>query len=343
MAEIDNIIQVQISRETQSVATASFQVPLVLTEHTEFAERAKVYTDIQAVEADFLPGTVTHTMALRLFGQQGVRPPSIVVGRKAADPETYGEALVAVEQENNEWYCVTCESHLDADILEIAALVEARKKIYMTATQSPDAILAPTTDIIGQLQALGYFRTGIVYLPTADLEFPECAWVGSQLPRTPGSNDWDFKTASGITVSLLTDTDRANLRAKNGNMYTRVGGVSIFQDGDMVNGSYIDEQILVDWIVARMQEAIYFRLVNNLKIPYTRAGFTIIENEMRGVLAQGVANGGLANNPAPVVRSPDPLAIPVTQRVQRIAGDFEFEARFAGAVRVVIIQGVLTV
>ena len=343
MAAIDEIIEVQISRETQSIATASFQIPLILTEHTAFAERAREYTDISAVEADFAIGSNTHTMASKLFSQDGVRPPRVVVGRKAADPETYADAIPLIEAENTDWYCLVCESHVDADILALAGLIEARRKIYITSTQDPDAILAPTTDITGQLQALGYGRTAIIYLATADTEWPEAAWVGSQLPRTPGSNDWDFKSASGITVANISDNSVANLRAKSCNFYRRVSGVSIFQDGDMVDGSFIDEQILVDWTVARMQEAIYFRLINSLKIPYTREGFTIIENEMRSVLALGVANGGFANRPAPTVVAPDPLVISPTLRAQRIAQDFTFEARFAGATRKVVLKGTLTV
>jgi len=342
VAEIDQIIQVQISRETQAIATASFQVPLILTEHTAFVERAKEYTDLEAVEVDFAVGSTTHTIASKVFGQT-VRPPKIVIGRKAADPETYDQALPLVEQENNDWYCLICESHLDADILALAALIEARRKVYATATQDPDALLAATTDITGQLSDLGYERTFITYHSAADTSFPEAVWVGDQLPRVPGSNDWTLKSGSGLTADNLTDTERANLRSKNSNMYTSVAGVSVFQDGDMVSGKPIDEQILIDWTVSRMQEAIYFRLINSLKIPYTRAGFTIIENEMRAVLAQGVANGGFANNPAPTVTAPDPLTISDTLRAARTAGDFLFTARLAGSGRKFILKGTLTV
>src|SRR4051812_14219754 len=98
--------------------------------------------------------------------------------------------------------------------------------------------------------------------------------------------------------------------------------------------------IITDWLYARLQEAIYFRLINSLKIPFTRAGFTIIENEIRSVLAQGVANGAFSSY---TVTSPDPLLIPASQRSNRIAGDFKFTAVLAGSVRKVVIQGKLTV
>lgn len=101
------------------------------------------------------------------------------------------------------------------------------------------------------------------------------------------------------------------------------------------------EIIIVDWIHARMQEQIYFRLINLLKIPFTRAGFTIIENEMRSVLSQAAANGAI--EPNFTVTSPDPLAIPANQRAQGIAGVFTFTARLQGEVKKIIIQGSLTI
>lgn len=89
-----------------------------------------------------------------------------------------------------------------------------------------------------------------------------------------------------------------------------------------------------------MQEAIYSRLVNLLKVPYTRNGFLIIESEMRSVLSQGQANG--LYDSGWTVTSPDPLTIAANQRIQRVAGDFLFTARLQGSVRVVTIVGTVT-
>ncbi|MNG07482.1 hypothetical protein D3C84_907840 [compost metagenome] len=80
-------------------------------------------------------------------------------------------------------------------------------------------------------------------------------------------------------------------------------------------------------------------MVNSKKLPFTRAGFTVIENEIRAVLSQGVANGGIADDTPYSVRVPDPLAIPATQRAQRIAGDFVLRFRLAGSIRQVVING----
>lgn len=426
MAELDSIIQIQINRETTAVSTASFQIPLVLATFTNFSERTRTYTDFDAVADDFNSTDNVYKIAQRLFGQDGVRPPSIIVGRRqvdsvtftptvadstlysvtlngtlysftsgvgatattivtglkaaigsptgitvtgtttlilsvtvagtawsvvsssnlvgvnAAPTETWVEALDAVTDVTNAWYALIAETHVSADIMALAASIQPRHKIYLTSTADPVTITTGLTDPASLLKAGSYSRTAIIYLPTADTEYPEAAWVGSQLPRTPGSNDWDFKRATLVTVSVLTDTQRANLRSKNANMYTTVAGVNIFQDGNMSTGvsDAIDIIIGIDWTYARMQEAIYSRLVNLLKVPYTRNGFLIIESEMRSVLAQGQANG--LYDSGWTVTSPDPLTIAANQRIQRIAGDFLFTARLQGSVRVVTIVGTVT-
>lgn len=94
--------------------------------------------------------------------------------------------------------------------------------------------------------------------------------------------------------------------------------------------------ILVDWIHARMQEQIFFRLINTKKIPFTNSGATMIANEMYSVLNQATANGGIDGF---TVNIPQVLDIPEMQRLERTMGDFTFDARLAGAVSRVIIRG----
>ena len=74
----------------------------------------------------------------------------------------------------------------------------------------------------------------------------------------------------------------------------------------------------------------------------TRTGVTIIENEIRTVLSQGVANGGIADAPQYQVQSPNILDISEVQRAQRILGDFRFQFRLASAAHRVIVRGVVS-
>lgn len=426
MSELDSIVQITISRSSTAVATASFQIPLVLATFTNFSERTRTYTDIEGVGEDFTSTSNVHKIATKLFGQStvGAVPPSIVVGRRQVDTVTYTptvadntlysvtlngtpytftsgvgatattivtglkaaigsptgitvsgtttliltttvlgtpwsvvsstnlvgvntvtedwvEALEAVEQENNVWYGIVSETHIAADVEALSDAINARRKLYGTSTADAVTPTTGTTDIAYKLKAKTADRTFGIYLPTADTEFPEAAWMGAQLPYTPGSNDWDFKRAVGVTVSNLTDTQRVNLRSKNCNMYTTVAGVNIFQDGDTFGGSPTDEVVGIDWLYARLQEGIYFRMINTLKIPMSNPGLLMIENEIRAVLAQAETNGLIDRGWT--VTTPDVLSIPENLRAQRTAGVFVFRARLAGSIRRVQINGFLSV
>jgi hypothetical protein len=255
--------------------------------------------------------------------------------------EAYADALTAINAVNSTWYCLICSSHLQADVVALNSAVTGLKKIYGTSLADITAIATTTTDTAAVLSALSAGRTFGVYLPTADAQYPEAAWVGAQLPYTPGSNDWDFKQAVNVTVGNISDTARVNLRTKKCNMYTTLGGVTVFQDGNMFDGSPIDQVIGQDWLYANLQQNIFFRLINSLKIPMTNPGLVVIENEIRSTLSQAQANGLIDSGWS--VITPDVLSIPVNMRALRTAGVFQFNCRLAGSVRIANIVGYLAV
>lgn len=289
-----------------------------------------------------LTGTASLTVAPSVAGGNwSVSASTNLTPVNAASTESWADALDAVRESNDTWYALTAETHTQADVVALSDAIGATRKIYGTSSADSAVIGATRTDVAGVLADKSAGRTFGVYLPTANTEYPEAAWIGSQLAYTPGSNDWDFKRAAGVTVSNLSDTARVNLRSKNMNMYTALGGVNIFQDGNMFDATPIDQVVLEDWLYARLQEQIYFRLINTLKIPMTNAGLVIIENEIRSVLSQAEANGAIDRGWT--VTTPDISDIPVTLRAARTAGVFQFRCRLAGSIRKVLVQGYLSI
>ena len=258
-----------------------------------------------------------------------------------APTETWVEALEAVEVENDTWYCLLAETQVVAEQEALSDAIGAREKIYALSSADAVALTTGTTDIGYKLNAKSAARTFGVYLPTAATEFPEAAWVGSQLAVTPGANDWDFKRANGVTVSKLSPTQITNLKNKSWNYYIAKAGVNIFQNGDMFDKKPVDIQIGKDWLKARLQEGIYFRLINSLKIPMTDAGLLIVENEIRSVLSLAESNGLIDRGWT--VQTPPVLSIPETLRAQRAAGVFVIRARLQGSIRFIDIEFFLSV
>lgn len=427
MTVLTDIIEINISRETAAVAQTNFNVPLFVSAHTKFAERARSYSSLTAVADDFGPSDSAYIAAQKLFGQQ-LTPARIVIGRRLVPSSTVSInsvaagtytmtinntpfSFVAVDGDtaiiiatglktaydvtpisgvivtdnldgtltlastvgyslevtanmtqanspsteswvtaineivvvDNTWYAIMIESHLEADILAVAGQIEGMKKVYATSSASADIKTTVTTDVFSQLQALGYQRTFGLYSATANSQFPECAWVGYQLQEQPGSNTWAYKALTGVTVSVLSDTESTNILTKAGSTYETVGGLNSTIGAKMFGGEWIDVMIFVDWLEQRMKERLWSRMVNSKKIPYTAAGAAIIEAEIRAQLNDGIRVGGLAPSPSPTVNVPDVLSLSTNARAQRIFEGITFEARLAGAIHFVKIKGTVTV
>lgn len=309
----------------------------------EIAAGLKTSYDLSPIDGitftDNLDGTFLVTSTVDWAFKVGTN----LTASAAPATESYVDALAAIEAENNTWFGATIESHVEADILAFAAAIEGRKKIFGTSGQATAIIGSGDTDTLSKLKALGYDKTFFVYSENADAQYPECALMAYQLQEQPGSNTWAYKNMTGVTVSKLSGTASTNLANKNGISFEEIGGVRATTEGHMVSGEYIDVMVFALWLEARMTERIWFRLVNSKKIPYTQAGATIIEAEIRAQLTEGVRVGGLAEAPAFQVFVPNILDIEPNLRASRILEGITFEARLAGAIHKVKIRGTVTV
>lgn len=253
--EISQIVEVYITRETAQIDTASFSIPLLLVtlpdtiDNTDpgnpvnvpadVSNRVQVFSSAPAVADVFGDASNAHLMAQKLMGGQ-TRPATFMVGVKTVD-ETYTEAVNACIEYNNDWYMIAVESKADADVKEVAAVIQATRKIFAASTASVSVLDPAAEDDIGSfLKATGYDRTFLVYHSLAATQFPEVAWMGGQISEVPGSNTWAFKAGPGVTSERLSSTAIAALNDKNVNYYTTVGGVAMFRNGNTSQGEWID-------------------------------------------------------------------------------------------------------
>lgn len=341
MSQIDNIVNVSITRQTSQIDIRSFDIPLLLVKSDdESLSRVGVYTSADGVAEDFGVDSVAHNKAKKIFGQD-VRPREIRVG-VVRDGETYTEALHEVRLEDDTWYILTTDSHEKEDILALAETIQAMEKLYFASYSGDDALSNDTEDDVAPLlKDAGFFRTVVVFSENSDEQFPEDAWVGGQISKVVGSYTWEYKQLAGVTVSKnLTDSQISTLEEKGYNYYIRVKGASIMRRGKTVEGEWIDVIQTQDWIKARMQEQIFYRLVNLDKLPYTNSGVAMVQAEMHQVLTIGQNNGAIDTFS---IQAPNVYDIPEMIRATRELGDFKFEARLQGAVSTVVIRGTLTV
>lgn len=248
--------------------------------------------------------------------------------------------IATLQNIDDTWYGVIVTSYLSSDILQVAAYIETQDKFYVTSSSDSNILTSSTTDIMSVLKSKNYTRTSLFYA-TDPNDARDGAWLGRMLPTIPGSSNWKFKTLVGITADSLSQTQINFAQGKNANIYVTIGGVEITTEGVVASGEYNDVTILIDWIKANMQSAVYSVLVNVDKVPFTNKGIAAIENPMRQILQEAQDNGGLAAGWT--VTAPDISNVPSADKASRTLNGMEFDATLAGAINKVRIQGFLGV
>lgn len=262
--------------------------------------------------------------------------------------ETWSNAVQKCYDYTTDWYALAISSNVGSDILSASGKIETLKRIFVARTSDADNkydIL--TSSIMYQLKALNYDRTMTIYNADTTNYFIDCAWLGRQLPNVPGSSNWAFKVLSGVIADNLLSSESSAIFGFNGNTYETISGQSITRYGKVASGEWIDIIIGADWLRSRLQENLYLTLINVEKIPYTDAGGDIIENKMREILDQAVANNFIASNGDGVglyeINVPAVADISTSDKLARFFSGITFSGTLAGAVNKIGIAGTLSV
>lgn len=251
-------------------------------------------------------------------------------------------ALASIRNVDTDFYFILSTSQTAADITKIAAYTETLMALFVC--NSSDSLIGTTatTDILSTLKAANYDRTILAY---SALEYNALAeaWVSMMAPRDPGSATWKFKSGTGIIDDTYNDTIKNIIKGKNGNTYTTVAGVSIFENGTVVSGEWIDIMQGIDWIKTNIQADIYQTLANEDKIDYTSDGIEVIASIILAVLKTAVTMGILSSDVTPTVVTPSIATISAVDKAARLLKDIKFYGTLAGAIHKVGIAGKVNV
>jgi hypothetical protein len=256
--------------------------------------------------------------------------------------------LDAILLEDAGWYELHTLFNSADYALAAADWVEANKRIYVFDTNDSASVTTAysegvSTDTLAQLFDGGYARTMGAYHPDPSAMFA-AAWMGRWLPTEPGAATTKGKTLSGVSPVALTGTHRNNLIARRANSYQRVAGRNITWEGTVPSTTYrfLDVVRDLDWVEDDMAKGVFGAIVGTDKVPYTSEGILLVENEVRASVNRAVNRGIFADDPAPVVTTPDIADVATVDKEERILRDVKFSATLAGAIHKVIISGVVT-
>lgn len=232
----------------------------------------------------------------------------------------------------------TVTSLIEADVLSAAAWAETEMKIY--GVSDTDLATEEAGGLGYQLEALGYDRTYVQYCVDPSY-YAQFAWMGKCLPFDPGSQTWAYKTLVGVAADGLTFGKQTSLLAGNVNIYTTMAGVSVTRDGKVISGEYIDIVRGIDWITARIQEAVFSLMVNAGKIPYDDEGAQMTAGAVMGVLKEAEDMGILVTGTA-AVTVPLVSTVSTADKIGRMLPDINFTGLLEGAIQHTKINGALS-
>lgn len=349
------ISKVSIALQTSGVTRQGFGTLLFLTDDVEagFTERVRSYTSAQQVAEDADVGTTSsaYQAALAHFSPTP-SPSTFKIGRIAAleDPAV---ALLAVIAEDDDFYVLTTDVRVAADVEALADEIEARRKLFFFSTNEAAAYGAYTagsaTDILGILRDGNYMRTKGMYHHESVTKFPEVTYAAYNLPYLAGSVSWTNLQLplSAAQISgggaLLNVTHKTNLEARNAAYTELVGGVVVQRNGRLASGEKIDVIRGRDNLEVDLQADLSTLLINQQgsKLPYTNSGINRIYNVVRTRLNEYQAD---PRNFISEFTMDFKLAdqVPTADKQAGIYRSGTFVAELQGAIELIEITGVLT-
>ena len=250
--------------------------------------------------------------------------------------------VTAIRAEDDDFYALLLDSNSSAEILALAAIVEAASTKKLLVAQSADTGCLDAdsiTDVMYSASDADYFRTAIIYHPTIGLSFAAAAWVGNALAYGPGTVNWKFRELSGIAGYSLTSADRSAILAKRGNLIETVAGRSITCDGKVSGNEWIDVIHSLDWHHARVGERLFgvFVAAASAKIPFTDKGIDRLHTELRAQMTEAERVGLFAAGWT--TSAPRASSLTSAQRASRTLPSVTFAATLAGAINAVNVTG----
>lgn len=241
-----------------------------------------------------------------------------------------------------------------AHALAVSDYCQATKRIFGNTTNDANCLgisTAPTT-IAGQIDAKSNGNTVQSYSAVA-AEYPSASVLGRiNTVNYQGTNTTltlMFKKLPTITVADLNSTQKKALESINVNSFLKVGATSLYSDGRMAGGGWLDTVHGVAWLEKQIQLNVFNLLyASTTKIPYTDAGIALVVQQVDLALQQAIRNGLVAaGNDSEGNYIPagyEIYSVPVTQvsasdKGNRIYNGITFKAVGAGAIHGSTITG----
>lgn len=271
--------------------------------------------------------------------------PELQLEETTADPGIATD-LAAIWVEDTDWYGLALDNNGSAECVAAAAWALSNGRLFCYNCSDEEATNAgQTDDSFSVIEATANDHAVGLFNGNHTGSFSALAWMANRFPFDPGSDTWNFKTLTGVTVdslSTLSESHMANIKAKSANYYTTLAGVNITQDGRTASGEWVDVVRFIDWLKSEIKIRVFAVLVNNQKVPFTDKGVDLIKSVIMGALLDGVTAGGLVAGTVEVT-APKVADVSSANKAERTLPNVTFTGTLAGAIHKTTIVGTLSV
>jgi hypothetical protein len=260
-----------------------------------------------------------------------------ILAQKSQTVGVFGEDIVTSGRDvadvlndiSGAYFFVLSTTRNSVEMEDMAVWASAQKKIYIGQTDIAETAANAVT--LAASMATDY---AAVYAHKD--EFLDMAIAGYMAPLTVGSATWAFKTLNGIsTVDQYSSSDKTALTAGNVNFYENELGRDVTKYGLTTSGTYLDIVRSQEWLKNRIAENVTLRLFNTGKIPFTNAGFAIIEGGIAQVLEESKRMGITEKY---VISMPKVADISANDKANRTVNGIKVTVYLQGAVESITIN-----
>lgn len=323
-------VNVDIINQTRAISQEGFGLALLFDPTSDFG-----YVEI--TDPEEIPeeaGELAGTMAEQFFSQSP-NPGTLAMAGVLVDvePDNIGDALAEVSEDNSDWYALLLASREQSEIEDAASWIPGNK-IFITQ---------PLEEDYDSLENYSLMFDNVGIFPHTEENDYDAAIAARMLTTDPGSATWKFKTLNGVDPNAYSSADVSEMidpeLGPAMNPYIREKGTNITAEGKSGNGTFLDIERAIDWLTARLEENIFFQLVNNEKVAFVDEDISIITSAIDEILQVAVDNGVIATDeegvPIYEINVPSRADVPTNDRANRKLSGVFVEAEVAGAVHTV--------
>lgn len=229
------------------------------------------------------------------------------------DAETPTEAINAIKEINNSWYCLTVRGEDNDEKIEISTVINAdTNKVCVlwegdyTACNDPSS----TTQACAVIKALTHRRTFIVHHPSSDTitKNPDAVLVGAHIPADEGSIDWANQQLFNATSVNLGATKKAILKVQNITWFETNKGITTNPYGLTMSGNEMRHVVGRDWFNGTIQDGVYSAKIKAKSWGFNISTFGAMSGIVRATGKEAIDRGFCVNTEAKpfTVNFPDP-------------------------------------